>query len=81
VYGGGQSTYEFARAKNLPVAMPEMGASFSPTYGGVSNLETKQGIWRQIFATETRSRFPYLKLVGGLLFLDHNNILSVYQSY
>jgi beta-mannanase len=64
VLGGGQSTYQFAASRNLPIAFPEYGGSYSPAYPGASNLDTKQGMWRQTFSPEAKSRMPSVKLAN-----------------
>jgi hypothetical protein len=62
--GGGISTYDFATSHNLPIAFPEFGASYSPDYPGVSNLETKQGMWQQTFSDNAKAAMPSIKLAA-----------------
>ncbi|KAJ3414371.1 hypothetical protein HDV05_006645 [Chytridiales sp. JEL 0842] len=64
VLGNGMSTYQFAASKNLPIAYPEYGGSFSPAYPGVSNLQTKQGMWRQTYSPQAKAQLPRVKLAN-----------------
>ena len=61
--GGGLSTLQFAESHKLPIGFPEMAGSYSPAYPGVSNLDTKRGMWQQTFGPRGRELMPSVKLV------------------
>ena len=47
-----------------PVAIPETAAIYTPSRGGVPELDIKQAWWRQVFANETQQSFPQLKMIN-----------------
>lgn len=47
-----------------PVAIPETAAIYTPSRGEAPELDVKQAWWRQVFAEETRQRFPSLKMIN-----------------
>ncbi|KAJ3064641.1 hypothetical protein HK102_008139, partial [Quaeritorhiza haematococci] len=66
VLGGGVSTYGFAQRRNLPIVLPEMGASYGIGNPGVNRTLVKRGFWQQVFGPEAHRNYPLLKL--GLWF-------------
>ncbi|KAJ1565736.1 hypothetical protein HK096_010982 [Nowakowskiella sp. JEL0078] len=72
--GGNISTYEFARQRNLPIIIPETAGSFCPDHLGVTNLQTKQQFWTDLFGPSLRTQFPLLKMA---LWFDYSKYEDV----
>lgn len=54
----------FSVGHDKPMAIVETAALYHPGVGGADELAIKQAWWRQVFAPEIATRFPYIKLIN-----------------
>ncbi|CAN5745089.1 hypothetical protein BH23CHL2_BH23CHL2_11670 [soil metagenome] len=54
----------FAEQRGKPIAIVETAALYSPEIGGANALEIKQTWWNQVYSSESRERFPQIKMIN-----------------
>ncbi|KAJ3353316.1 hypothetical protein GGF32_003124 [Allomyces javanicus] len=58
---------QFSQARNKPFAVMETGAAYYPKNvkpGDPSEMDIKRAWWKQVYSTDTLTRFPLMKIVS-----------------